>query len=72
MTKQNTLGLIILFFLLISLGGCKSQGRMTGKESVQKEQKYYNYEAAMERAKEAKEAEEKAAKKAKKNGGCDE
>jgi hypothetical protein len=53
MTKQNTLGLIILFFLLISLGGCKSQGRMTGKESVQKEQKYYNYEAAMERARQA-------------------
>jgi|TARA_R110000822_G_scaffold179632_2_gene319438 hypothetical protein len=53
MTKQTTLGLIILFFLLISLGGCKSQGQMTGKESVQEDQNYYNYDAAMQRAKQS-------------------
>lgn len=53
MKNQITLGLIVLFFLLISLGGCKSQGRMTGKEYIKKEQKYYNYDAAMKRAKKA-------------------
>lgn len=54
MKNQITLGLVVLFFLLISLGGCKSQSQMTGKQYIQKEQKYYNYDAAMKRAKKAK------------------
>ena len=63
--KNFTIGALLLL-ILTAAPGCKSSRRMTGKEYIQKEQKYYIYEAAMERAKKAKSEAAKAAKKAKK------
>ena len=42
--KLNILGLIMLFFLLISLGSC-----MTSKEWIQKDQQDRSYDAALKR-----------------------
>jgi hypothetical protein len=60
--KNLIIGALVLF-ILTAAPGCKSSGQMTGKEYIKKEQQYYNYEAAMDRAKKAKAAAEKEAKK---------
>ncbi|WP_373399719.1 hypothetical protein V8V91_08680 [Algoriphagus halophilus] len=39
--------------LVIAPTSCKSSHKLTGKQYIQKEQKYYNYDAAMKRAKKA-------------------
>lgn len=62
--KEFILGLIIMFFLIISLGGCATSNRMSGKKYIQKKQRYHNYESAMERLKKA---DKERAKKEKKN-----
>jgi hypothetical protein len=53
---MNKLLIKILFILWIALTislatSCTSGQNMTGRERVKKDQKYYNYEAAMKRAK---------------------
>jgi len=63
--KEFILGLILMFFLIISLGSCASGNRMTGSRYIKKEQKYYNYESAMERRKKADKKLVKEAKKRK-------
>ena len=56
----------ILILIILLLGACTGSSHMTGKERSQRDQKYYNYEAAMKRTEKARKQAAREAKKTRK------